>query len=103
MPPKHPARKLVDNWKAKDRIKHQSIMHNIEKLRENTHLPNNRAPLSKTCSIPPNAQPSPPEIRTTLKGNVTKRSDILELKRQQSSPSQNIQNFGHTLIQMDQL
>ena len=81
MPPKHPARELVDHWKPKDRIKHQSIMHHIVKLKEKVNLPDDRAPLRKTCSIPPNAQPGCPEIKTSLKGNVTKKSDIIELKK----------------------
>ena len=78
---KHPAKKLVDNWTPKNRIKAQSILHHVDKLREKVSLPENRAELRKTCLAPPNLQPSPPEIKTVLKEKANKKSDLMDLKR----------------------
>jgi len=80
MPSNHPAKKLVENWKQKDRIKHQSIMHEVTKLQTKIRLPEDREPLRKTCTVPPNCQPKPPEIYTKLKDNATKKDDIIDLK-----------------------
>ena len=77
----HPAKKLVDNWKPKNRIKAQSILHHVTKLKEKTNLPENRAPLVKINFKPPNISPSPPEINTQLKEKATKKSDLMDLKR----------------------
>ena len=81
MDTKHPAKKLVDKWKPKNRIKNQSILHHVDKLKDKTNLPDNRAKLKKTCSTPPNLEPPPPEIKTALKGNANKKSDFMELKK----------------------
>ena len=81
MDTKHPAKKLVDKWKPKNRIQNQSVLHHVHKLKDKTNLPDNRANLKKTCSAPPNLEPSPPEIKTVLKGNANKKSDFMELKK----------------------
>ena len=81
MPPNHPAKKLVEEWKPINRIKHQSLMHQVTKLQTNIKLPEDREPLRKTCSVPPSCQPTPPEIRTSLKDNATKKDDIVDLKK----------------------
>ena len=78
---KHPARQLVDNWTPKNRIKHQSILHHVDKLKDKVNLPESREQLRKTCQTPPNRQPSPPEIRTALKEKANKKSDLMDLKR----------------------
>ena len=77
----HPAKKLVDNWKPKNRIKAQSILHHVTNLKEKINLPENRAPLTKTSFKPPNISPSPPKINTQLKEKATKKSDLIDLKR----------------------
>merc|ERR1712112_485203 len=97
MPPNHPAKKLVDNWKPKDRIKHQSIMHQVAKLQNTVKLPKDREPLRKTCTIPPNKQPKPPEICTVLKDNATKKYDIIDLKNAAERTILNYpENWTHT-------
>ena len=78
---KHPARKLVDNWVPKNRIKNKSILHHVDMLKEKVPLPINRAKLKKTSLAPPNLQPSPPEIKTELKEKAMKKSDLMDLKR----------------------
>ena len=82
MPTSHPSRKLVDTWKPKCRIKNQSILHHAEKIKEKLSLPEERAPLYKTTSTPPNKLSTPPEIETNLKGKIklTKASDHVDLK-----------------------
>ena len=81
MPPSHPAKKLVERWTPKHRIKNKSILHHVQSIREKTKLPEERAPLRKIPSKPPNELCSPPEIETTLKRkNVTKKSDPVVLK-----------------------
>ena len=82
MPSNHPAKEMVDKWTPKDRIKSQSILHHAEKLKANVGLSDNREPVKKTLSIPPNIQPPPPHIRLNLKGNekISKKSDLMTLK-----------------------
>ena len=77
----HPAKQLTENWRRKDRIKHQSIMHHINNLREKCHLPDKRQPIQRVTEIPPHTELQPPEIRTSLKDKqVNKKTDLLELK-----------------------
>lgn len=81
MPPSHPSKKLVERWTPKHRIKNKSILHHVQDIKGKTKLPEERAPLQKTSSKPPNKLCSPPEIETTLKRkNVTKKSDPVVLK-----------------------
>ena len=81
MSTEHPARQIVDNWRKKERIKHQSVMHHISNLRENCHLPNEREPIQKVPVIPSHTKLSLPEIKTTLNNKqINKKSDLLELK-----------------------
>ena len=80
---KHPAKQLVDTWKPKERIKHQSIMHNITRLREKCHLPDDREALQKIPEISPQTQLRSPEISTTLRNELAnKKMDPIELKRE---------------------
>ena len=50
----HPNRKLVDKWKPCNRIKQQSILHKVESLKEEHHLPEVRENLDRVPSkLPP--------------------------------------------------
>ena len=45
MPTDHPARKLVDSWTLKNRIKHKSVLHHVQQIKEKTKLPEERVSL----------------------------------------------------------
>ena len=80
---KHPARKTVEKWKPKNRIKHQSILHNTSLLKEKCHLPEEKEPLKRTSDfIPPHLSLHMPEIYTALiNENINKKSDPVLLQR----------------------
>ena len=79
---KHPARRLVDNWKPQRRLKHKSVLHHAADISKKHHLPDKREPLRRVWETPPNLKIRPPDIRTKLIGeNVKKSSHPLELAR----------------------
>ena len=80
--PKHPARTLVDNWKPKNRIKHQSILHKIKDIEKKVNLPESRKEIERVACIKPNSIPKGPEISLHLKKHANKQTDLMELKRQ---------------------
>ena len=45
--PRHSTRTLVDNWKPKNRIKHQSVLHKIKDIEKKVSLPQNRKQIEK--------------------------------------------------------
>ena len=47
MPTDHPGRKLVDSWTPTNRIKHKSILHHVQQIKEKTKLPDEREPMEK--------------------------------------------------------
>ena len=77
----HPNRKLVDKWKPCNRIKQQSILHKVESLKEEHHLPEVRENLERVPSkLPPFLPLRQATIKTNLNDNSTKKSDPLALK-----------------------
>ena len=50
----HPNKALVDNWKPKNRITQKSVLHKVQELKEQHHLPEAREPLIRVPgSLPP--------------------------------------------------
>ena len=50
----NPSKKVVDSWKAEDRIKQKSILKVEKEIQVKHHLPNNREPITSTNKeIPP--------------------------------------------------
>ena len=81
MPQKHPSRKLVENWKVKKKLKHQSILHHAHELRKKCHTGTERALTERISRVPPNRRLLQPEIRPELLDkNVNKKADLVELK-----------------------
>ena len=77
----HPNRTLVDNWKPKSRITQKSVLHKVQELKEQHHLPETREPLIRVPgSLPPFLPLKEAVIKTKLIGNANKKSDPLILK-----------------------
>ena len=77
----HPNRALVDNWKPKSRITQKSVLHKVQELKEQHHLPETREPLIRVPgSLPPFLPLKEAAIKTKLIGNANKKSDPLILK-----------------------
>ena len=53
LPAQHPTRKLVDNWKSRNRLKQKSMLHHIQDVRKKHHLPEERAEMQKISKFPP--------------------------------------------------
>ena len=77
----HPSRKVTQNWKEKNKLKHKSILHHANMLSERCHLPDQRAVTERISAIPPNQILVSPEIKTSLvKEMAKKETDPLDLK-----------------------
>ena len=72
----HPNRKLVETWKASNRLKQKSPLMIAEKLLEDHQMPNEREQETKFSSIAPWSNLETPVIKTTLLDDtVNKNSD----------------------------
>ena len=80
--PGHPAKVLVESWKPRNRIKHQSIMHHMKKLESKVHLPKDRTPIERMQLVGPHSAPKAPEISSHLRGKANKQTDPIELRSQ---------------------
>ncbi|RUS71626.1 hypothetical protein EGW08_020618 [Elysia chlorotica] len=82
LPNNNATKVLVENWKGKSRLKHQSILHKTQKLKDKCHLPETRALTERVMKIPPHIPLLCPEIELKLiDENVTKPTDLSKLKR----------------------
>jgi ribonuclease HI len=73
---RHPNRQLVDKWEPKQRIKHKSFLHHVNKIKDNYHLPTNRLDIFRISkSLKPHTNYLTLEIKLTLIDNVTKKAD----------------------------
>ena len=76
----NPNKEMVDNWEPKNRIKQKSVLHSVWEIREKHHLPHLRR-LTNTVlkDLPPHMDLKPPEIKTWIKGNLSKKDDPIEI------------------------
>jgi hypothetical protein len=73
---RNPNRQLVDKWEPKRRIKHKSILHHVNEIKDNYRLPTNRQEIFRISkSLQPHTNYITPEIKLTLIGNITKEAD----------------------------
>ena len=78
----NPNRILVENWQPTNRLQQKSVLHKVWELKEKHHLPDQRKVTSAVLEdMPPNINLNPPEIRLTIKGNVSKKDDPTEILR----------------------
>ena len=78
----NPNRILVENWQPTNRLQQKSVLHKVWELKEKHHLPDQRKVTSAVPEdMPPNINLNPPEIRLTIKGNVSKKDDPTEILR----------------------
>ena len=81
MDPTHPCRKLVDKWKGLARLQQQSVLHVVNNLKPQHHLPEYRQGLNKVLrEIPPHRNLKIPTINHSLLGKETKKSDPNSLR-----------------------
>ena len=77
----HPNRTLVDQWKPKNRINQNSVLHKVQELKDKHHLPETREPLIRVPgSLPPFLPLRQAVIKAKLIDNSSKKSDPLILK-----------------------
>ena len=82
MPENNATRMLVSKWNRKSRLKHQSILHHAQELREKCHLPENRSQTGRVIKTPPHKQLICPDVKLKLLDeNVSKQTDPIELKK----------------------
>ena len=94
--PNHPNRQLVENWKPKNRIKHQSVLQKVEKLKEKHHLPEVRENIERVPTKCPPYQPmKQATINKGLKNNSNKKTDPLILKQ---SSKETIESYPNDWI-----
>ena len=78
----NPNRILVENWQPTNRLQQKSVLHKVWELKEKHHLPDQRKLTSAVLEdMPPNLNLRPPEIKLTIKGNVSKKDDPTEILR----------------------
>ena len=78
----HPNRKLVDTWRAPNRLKQKSTLHLAGQLQEIHNLPSDRQPEVHHPPFAPWSKLKTPTIKTELLDkNVNKKSDSKTLKK----------------------
>ena len=78
----NPNRAMVDDWEPKQRIQQKSVLHKVWEIREKHHLPDQRKLSSAVLKdLPPHMDLKPPEIKTWIKGNLSKKDDPVEILR----------------------
>ena len=77
----HPCRNLVDKWKGLARLQQKSVLHVVQNLKNQHHLPENREQLQKVIrEMPPHRNLKTPTVNQNLIGGETKKSDPNTLK-----------------------
>ena len=78
----NPTRAMVDNWEPKQRIQQKSVLHKVWEIRDKHHLPDQRKLTSAVLKdLPPHMDLKSPEIKTWIKGNLSKKDDPVEILR----------------------
>ena len=73
---------MVDNWEPKQRIQQKSVLHKVWEIRDKHHLPDQRKLTSAVLKdLPPHMDLKSPEIKTWIKGNLSKKDDPVEILR----------------------
>ena len=78
----NPNRAMADDWEPKQRIQQKSVLHKVWEIRDKHHLPDQRKWSSTILKdLPPYMDLKPPEIKTWINGNLSKKDYSVEILR----------------------